>query len=605
MATLAAGRQSSQTAHASTIFADRRACIAIAGAGLLLALGGYTLLATSDFLVDATAYGLQTAFMVLATVAAALVWLRRRPGNAVGPLLLAFAFVTSLIALQGASDPYLHSLGAMTDPPFFLLGYLVVFAFPEGRLRGRPERLILAGMTLYFLVAYVPWLFFSPTVWGGAPLAGCDPCPANGVMIADNPKLAASLGISLTWTVIVLLTSTLVLLAYRIATASRPRRRTLLPVYVPALALTLPLLMFHGFKADVLTLDAHTLRQAGWAIVAARCLAPIGFLLAIAQASLFAGGALKRLIDEITAHPNAARLRAVVAEALDDPSLELVFRVDGGDRFVDSRGEPVASAVATDGRETTPVGAAEDVVAAIWHDPALNTDPELVRAASQATLLALENDRLQSELTASHARVVAAGDVARRQIQRDLHDGAQQKLVALQIKLTLAQELAGGDSEIAARLTEVGYGLADAVEELRALGRGENPPVLRDFGLRAALASATQRSTPPAALVVDGLRRYPPDVETAVYFCCVESLQNVARHAGAEARAEVRVAERDAELHFEVIDDGVGCARAAARGAGSGLANMSERIAAVRGTLVVDSGDGRGTRVRGRIPLAA
>ena len=285
MATLAPKRLSRSSTRVSASLRDPRAHAAIAAAGIVLAVGGGLLLATSDFLVDATAYGLQTGFMVVATVAAALVWLRRRPGNAVGPLLLAFAFVTALIPLQGASDPYLHSLGAITDPPFFLLGYLVVFAFPEGRLRGRPERLILAGMTLYFLVAYVPWLFFSPTVQGGAPLAGCDPCPANAVMIADDPKVAASLGISLTWTVIALLSATLVLLAYRIATASRPRRRALLPVYLPALLLTIVLLAFHGFRADVLTLDAHTLRNLGWGVVAARCLMPVGFLLSIGQAS--------------------------------------------------------------------------------------------------------------------------------------------------------------------------------------------------------------------------------------------------------------------------------------------------------------------------------
>jgi signal transduction histidine kinase len=580
-----------------------RTAIAVAGAGA--AVAGGLLLGTSGFLVDARAYGLQTAFMIAATVAAALVWLHRRPGNGVGVLLLALALATAVIPLQGADDPYLHSLGVVIEPVFFLLGYLVVFAFPQGRLTGIPERMILAGMTLYFMVAFVPWFFFSPVVGGGAPLAGCDPCPANGLMIADRPAIAASIGISLTWTVIVLLTATLVCLAYRVATASRPRRRTLLPVYIPALILTVPLLAFHGFAAGVIELDGQTLRNLGWAIVVARCALPVGFLLAIAQASVFAGGALTRLIDELATQPNAARLRAVVADALDDPSLELVFRVDGERGFVDSRGEPIASAVAADGRATTRVGVAGDEVAAIWHDPALNTDPELIRAASQATLLALENDRLRGELLESHGRIVAAGDVARRRIQRDLHDGAQQKLIALQIKLALAQELAADDSEIAARLAEVGYGLVDAVEELRDLAQGVNPPVLRDFGLRAALATATQRGTPPARLVAERISRYPPDVETAVYFCCLESLQNVARHAGADARAEVRVSESDAELRFEVVDDGVGGALEPHRGFGTGLTNMTERVAAVRGTLIVESAMGRGTRIEGRIPLPA
>ena len=126
-------------------------------------------------------------------------------------------------------------------------------------------------MTLYFLVGFVPWMFFSPVVPGGAPLAGCDPCPANGLMIADRPTVAASFGTDLSWAVIALLTATIVVLVFRLVTASRPRRRTLLPVYVPALVLTVPILGFHGFAAGVLQLDADTLSDAGWTIVIARC----------------------------------------------------------------------------------------------------------------------------------------------------------------------------------------------------------------------------------------------------------------------------------------------------------------------------------------------
>ena len=172
-------------------------------------------------------------------------------------------------------------------------------------------------------------------------------------------------------------------------------------------------------------------------------------MLAVVQASFFAGSALKRLMGRIAGNPDAAGLRAIVADALDDPSVELAFRVDGSDGFVDSRGEPVAGAVARDGRATTPVARQGDTVAAIWHDPALNTDPELVRAASQATLLALENGRLErelrtttAELAASRARAVAAGDLERRKVERDLHDGAQQHLAGLSIELALARELA-------------------------------------------------------------------------------------------------------------------------------------------------------------------
>jgi signal transduction histidine kinase len=178
-------------------------------------------------------------------------------------------------------------------------------------------------------------------------------------------------------------------------------------------------------------------------------------------------------------------------------------------------------------------------------------------------------------------------------------------LIALQIKLALAQELAPSDSEIAMRLAEVGYGLEDAVQELRNLANGIHPAVLRDFGLRAALASVTQRASPPAALIADGIARYPTDVETAVYFCCLESLQNISKHAGTDARAHVRVSEGAAELCFEIVDDGVGFEVESLRSSGTGVVNMAERVAALRGSLTIDSANGRGTHVRGRIPLHA
>jgi signal transduction histidine kinase len=594
------------------VLGDPRVRTAIALGGLVAAVGGGLLLATSGHLVDPVAFGIQLCLMVIGTVAAALVWIKRRPENRVGPLLLALALVTAGVALEGANDEILHSLGVALEPAFFLLAYLVVFAFPDGRT-GRPELLLLAGMSLYFLLAFVPWLFFSSVVVGGGPLFGCnESCPANGLMIADRPNIANWSGTDMAWAVIALLTATIVLLAVRLATASRPRRRTLLPVYVPALVLSIPLLAFHGFAAGVLHLGAETLDNLGWTVTVARVAMPFGFLLAIAQASVFAGSALTRLMGQIGGNPSAQRLREIVAGALDDPSVELAFRVDGDDGFVDSRGEPVAGVTARDGRATSLVGRQGDTVAAIWHDPALNTDPELVNAASQAVLLALENGRLQAELrtttdqlAASHTRMAAAGAAERRRVERDLHDGAQQQLVALQIKVALARELAPSDSEVAARLADVGYGLEDVLSELREFAHGAAPPLLRKSGLRGALASAAQRSTPPATLSADGIDRYPNEVETAVYFCCLEALQNVRKHAGPGAHAEVRISEHADELWFEIVDDGVGCEVESDRGSGIGLTNMSERVSALRGTLDVDSVAGHGMSVRGRIPLRA
>ena len=584
------------------VLADPGVRIAIALSGLVLGVGGGLLVATSDHLVDGVAYGLQLAIMVISTVWAALVWLKRRPGNRVGVLLLALSLALAVMTLQGARNEVLHSFGVLVEPAFYLLTYAAIFAVPEGRL-GRPERLILAAMTLYFAVAFLPWMFFSPVTPGGPPLAGCnESCPANGLMIADRPELAASFGSDMAWAVIVVLTATLATLVVRLAVASRPRRRMLIPVFVPALLLTIPQLGFHGFAAGVLHLDADTLDTAGWFVTVSRCLVAFGFLIAIAQASYFAGGALKRLMSQIGANPSAPRLRETVAYALDDPSVELAFRVDGREHFVNSHGEPVAGVAATDGRATSVVGRQGDTVAAIWHDPVLNTDPELLQAASRATLLALENGRLESELAAARTRAVAAGDDARRKVERDLHDGAQQQIVALQVKIRLARELVGDDPEVSARLADVGLRLEDVLEELRDLAHGVRPPLLRDGGLGAALSAAVRRSTVPVELDVARLERYPEAVESAVYFCCLEALQNVGKHAGA-AHAMIRVSEQADSLCFEIVDDGAGFEVTRSRGSGGGLTNMSERVAVLRGTLVIDSGDGRGTRVSGRIPL--
>ncbi len=606
MATLNNQLASSPPRDGWAVRGGARARAAIVAVSLVTAVSGGMLLATSDHLAKPVAYGLQMGITLLGAGLAAAVWLKRRPGNRVASYLLAYALAVAIVALQGTSNELLHSLGVLVEPAFFLLGYIIVFAFPAGRPIGVPERLILAGMSLYFLVGFVPWIFFSPVVQGGGPLAGCtEACPPNALMIADRPEVAASLGTDLAWAVIALLTATLVVLAVRLIQASGPRRRTLLPVYVIALFFTLPALAFHGFAAGVLQLDADTLSNLGWMLAVARASLAFGLLLAIVQAGLFAGGALKRLIEQIGEYPRAQELRAVVADALDDGSVELVFRLERDDGFVDSAGRPVASASAPDRRATSPVDARGRTVAAIWHDPALNTDPELVHAVCTAVLLALEHGRLESELAATHARIVAAGDAERRKVERDLHDGAQQSLVAVQIKLAMAQDLVPSDSEIAERLAEVEYGLEDAVEELRGLARGIHPPMLRDFGLREALASVTARSGPPTALIADGIARYPKDVETAVYFCCLESLQNIVKHAGADARAQVRVSESADELCFEIVDDGVGFEVESEQSAGTGVVNMAERVAALRGSLTIDSANGRGTHVRGRIPLHA
>jgi signal transduction histidine kinase len=198
---------------------------------------------------------------------------------------------------------------------------------------------------------------------------------------------------------------------------------------------------------------------------------------------------------------------------------------------------------------------------------------------------------------------VVAADAERRRIECDLHDGAQQRLVALAVKLRLARRMVDGDLDQArGMLDELRDEVKDAVEELRSLAHGIYPPLLLDQGLAAALGSAAQRATIPTRVEAGPIGRYPGDVEAAAYFCCLEALQNAMKHAGPEATAVIRAWEEDGALRFEVADDGAGF-DPAARAGGVGFVNMADRLGAIGGSLRVESTPGGGTRVLGVLPI--
>lgn len=216
----------------------------------------------------------------------------------------------------------------------------------------------------------------------------------------------------------------------------------------------------------------------------------------------------------------------------------------------------------------------------------------------------LDEVRQQAEaLQASRGRIVAAGNAERRRIERNLHDGAQQHLVALAVKVRLARELFERDPDKARGLVEeLGGDLEEALQELRDLAHGIYPPLLADRGLSEALAAAARRASLPTEVRSDGIGRYPPEIEAAVYFCCLEALQNAGKHAGESARAAIRLWEEAGGLLFEVADDGVGF-DTRHTGASAGFTNMNDRLGAIGGSLRVESAPGRGTKVAGAIPV--
>jgi signal transduction histidine kinase len=272
---------------------------------------------------------------------------------------------------------------------------------------------------------------------------------------------------------------------------------------------------------------------------------------------------------------------------------------------------------------TTHSGQVLGLIVAVRPDGAdqFSTDDDtMLTELARQVALALHNVQLDSalqesldevrrqaeELRASRARIVAASDAARRQIERNLHDGAQQHLVALAVNVRLARKLADTDPKASAEiLDQLGDGLKDAVQELRALAHGIYPPLLVDRGIEEALRSAAGRAALPTEVEAEGLPRFTPEQEAAVYFCCMEALQNAGKYAGDGASARVRVWQEDRALCFEVADTGAGFDPSTVKGAGkgAGFINMSDRAGAIGGTVTVTSQPGHGTTVAGRLPL--
>jgi signal transduction histidine kinase len=227
-------------------------------------------------------------------------------------------------------------------------------------------------------------------------------------------------------------------------------------------------------------------------------------------------------------------------------------------------------------------------------------------ALDSALQASLDQVRRQAaELQASRARIVASADAARRQIERNLHDGAQQHLVALAVNLGLAQRIAETSPEEArAMLGQLGQDLKEAIQQLRNLAHGIYPPLLADRGLGEALAAAAARSALPTTVEATALHRHTPDVEAAVYFCCLEALQNAGKHAGQGARARIRIWEEEGGLLFEISDDGAGFDMGSTSKLGAGFMNMGDRVGAIGGSLAVDSVPGQGTTISARIPVS-
>ncbi len=298
-------------------------------------------------------------------------------------------------------------------------------------------------------------------------------------------------------------------------------------------------------------------------------------------------------------------VRELLAESLGDRTVSVAYWLPDRERFVDEFGRPVTLPEPGSGRAWTAVERDGRRVAAIIHDASLDTSRELVEAAAAASSLAIDNERLKADLQArveelrvSRLRIMEAGDLARRRIERNLHDGAQQQLVALALELRVLKARVK-DPDVGPLIDELSERLSTALAELRELARGIHPAILTDRGLAPAIGALAERGAVPIECAVDVTERLPAPVEAAAYYLVAEALTNVARYAHASS-ARVEVRRVDDSLEVLVADDGVGGVDPEA---GSGLRGLDDRVAAVGGTLEIDSPLGGGTRLRARIPV--
>src|SRR5215213_9586943 len=551
---------------------------------------------SADFLTYPGWLAVQKADFILGPVLAGLYWYRRRPQSRFGPMLIVFGLLGAFYVLQSASNSWLFSLGLLAETAVGLATRVLILAFPTGRL-DRPAKVILVISILVSPLPAVANQLLSPQAGAGASISGCrQACPSNEFAVTSNPELAADMLEAFRFGVIFASGLTAGLLIWRFVKGTPPQRR--------ALVIGTPIaLLFLAFQIAFQLLGVLDAPQSvfsefvKWGIVGARAALWYGFLAALIAAELFAARAMKRLVGQSLRGPSRGELEVMLRDPLGDPDLRLVFL--GGEEvpLVTEPGRAV-KLVRHEGAQTV----------AIVHDPQLSDDPELLEAAGGVALLAAENAELEArwtealrELERSRARLVRAADDERRKFERNLHDSVQQQLISIKLRLEMEAEEGDLSESSRERLLEITQSVEAALAEVRQVSQRRHPPLLVASGLPAALRHFRGHATSPPEIDAAGLGRYPPDIESAVYYCCLEAIQNATKHGGRGVHVSVALAEEDGDLTFRVLDDGPGFALGEVHG--FGLQNMEDRLGALGGRLTIVTAPGRGTTISGRVPL--
>ncbi len=576
--------------------------IGLGAAGVVLAVVAYRVQIDHLGRFTTRAHALAIVAVGLSFLLAGLVAWSRRSGNRIGPLMIAAGFALLLRQLRYSHDPLLFTV-------FFALGNLgyalvgnSVLAYPSGHVTDRYERwLVKVGYTVVFAFPLAVLLLYD----GGERLSDF-PTPRESLLLVGGADGAVKT-LEKAFTVVfygVLATLFIALVIRRLARATPRGRRILAPLLLFAIALALRAV----YECASTFVDQRmAYRYLFWWQIIGFIALPLALLWGLLRARL-----ARVHVGELVVHLEQTPvdgIRDELAAALDDATLELGLWLPERGAYVDASGATLAVPEDGPSRAVTWIEHEGEPLAVLVHDPTLRDEPKLVEAVAAAARLALVNARLHAEVRAqldtvkeSRARIVTAADEERRRIERDLHDGAQQRLVALALELRSAQRQLGAeaDLEVDQLLASTADELQVAVEELRALAHGIHPGTLTQAGLASALEALAARM--PLPVSVDATtERLAPDVEATAYFVACEALTNVVKHAGA-SKAAVGARRDNGTLVIEVWDDGVGGAETSD---GTGLRGLADRVEALGGRLSVESAPGSGTRVVGVIPCAS
>ena len=518
-----------------------------------------------------------------------------RPDNRLGPIMVATGFAWFAGLLSEAPNSVVYTIGSAVQYVFVSGFIYILLSFPSGRLGSTGARaLVWLSLVLSVVLQLTAMLF------GNGSGLRCDTCPDNRMQVFHDNNVSMHLLNDQRLFAGILTLLTIGLLIRRWARASAPQRRAVAPVLLAGCAMLLALAW--TVVDDLLGDPLHS--GPATVFFYASALVPIAVLVVFLQRRLARGG-VAGLVVSLGEASEPGDLREALARALGDPSLQLAFWLPGGRRYVGADGRPIELPQPDSGRSATTIQRERQPIAVLIHDPALEHNAELVQSVCAAAGLALENERLQAELRArlvelqaSRARLVQATDAERRRLERDLHDGTQQRLVSIAMSLGLLEPRLPADGAAAPIVRETREALAVALQELRELTHGIHPALLSERGLAAALEELCGRAALPTRLRSDIEARLPEQLESAAYFFASEALTNAAKHSHA-SEVQVTAACAGGRLVVEVADDGIG---GASPTGGSGLRGLADRIEALGGTMTVSSPPGRGTSLRAEVP---